>query len=68
MTGVTPYKLWHSFAQRASDSGQVAVEVLARMMGHTETTTTAFCFKVRDQRAILAARTLSLRQSKAQTA
>lgn len=58
--GITPYQLRHTFAQTASDSGQVPVEVLARLLGHTDTKTTAFYFKVRDQRAIQAAKILRL--------
>jgi integrase len=53
-------RLGHAFAQTASDSAEVPVEVLARLMGHKDTRTTAFYFKVRDRRAFRAAKTLRL--------
>jgi hypothetical protein len=43
-----------------SDSGEVPIEVLAQLMGHADTKTTGFYFKVRDRRAIRAAKTLRL--------
>lgn len=52
--------MWHTFAQIASDSGEVPVEVLARLMGYADTSTTAFYFKVRDRRALAAAQTIRL--------
>lgn len=58
--GMAPYQLRHTFAQNASDSGEVPVEVLARLMGHTNTTTTGFYFHVRDKRALQAAKTIKL--------
>jgi integrase len=61
--GITPYQLRHTFAQAASDSGEVPVEVLARLMGHADTKTTAHYFEVRDKRAIQAARVIRLRSS-----
>ena len=61
--GITPYQLRHTFTQTASDSGQVPVEVLARLMGHTDAKTTGFYFKVHDRRAIQAAKTVNLKLS-----
>ena len=58
--GITPYQFRQTFAQAVSDSGEVPVELLARLMGHADTKTTGFYFKVRDQRAIRAARTIKL--------
>jgi integrase len=58
--GITPYQLRHTFAQTASDSGEVPVEVPARLMGHTDMHTTGFYFKVRNQRARQAAKTIRL--------
>jgi integrase len=55
---ITPYQLRHTFAQTVSDSGEVPVEVLARLMGHADTSTTAFYFKVRNRRARQAAKTI----------
>ncbi|MFQ5502117.1 MAG: tyrosine-type recombinase/integrase [Phycisphaerae bacterium] len=55
---ITPYRLRHTFAQHVSDGGVVPIEVLARLMGHTDTKTTGFYFKVRDKRAIGAAKTI----------
>jgi integrase len=62
---ITPYQLRHTFAQAVSDGGEVPVEVLARLLGHANTKTTGFYFKVRDQRAIRAAKTLKLHATKA---
>ncbi|MFH1748158.1 MAG: tyrosine-type recombinase/integrase, partial [Planctomycetota bacterium] len=66
--GVTPYALRHTFAQTVSDGGEVPVEVLARLMGHTDTKTTGFYFKVRDRRAIQAAQTIKFSVTKSETA
>ena len=57
---ITPYQLRHTFGQTASDSGEVPVEVLARLMEHADTKTTGFYFKVRDKRALAAARMIKL--------
>jgi len=61
--GITPYQLRHAFAQTASDSGDVSVELLARPMGQMDTKTTVFHFKVHDRRAIQAAKTVNLKLS-----
>ena len=59
--GFTPYQLRHSFAQQVSDSGEVPVEVLSKLLGHHDMKTTAFYFKVRDQRARQAAKSIKLK-------
>ena len=59
--GIPPYQPRHTFAQHASDGGDVPVELLARLTGYVDTKTTAFYFKVRDRRAREAARTIMLR-------
>ncbi len=61
--GITPYQPRHTFAQHASDGGDVPVELLARLMGHTDTKTTGFYFKAHDRRAIQAAKTVNLKLS-----
>lgn len=52
---------------RLSDSGEVPIEMLARLMGHGDTKTTEFYFKVRDKRAITAARPIKFPTLKAKT-
>jgi len=46
--GITRYQLRHTFAQTVSDSGDVPVEVLTRLMGHAYTKTTWPYFKAQD--------------------
>jgi hypothetical protein len=41
------------------------VEVLARLLGHESSTTTEFYFKVRDKRALAAAKTIPTGRRKA---
>ncbi len=57
--GATPYQLRHTFAQTASERG-TPVDVLAKLLGHRTTHTTAFYYDVRDERAIAAAAGLGL--------
>jgi integrase len=48
-----------------SDSGDVPLEVLARLMGHTDVRTTRLYFEIKDKRALAAAKTIKLTASKA---
>jgi integrase len=56
--GIAPYQSRHTFAQHTSETGKVPIEVLARLMGHTDTQTTVAYFKVRDRHAREATRTI----------
>ncbi|MBI4578452.1 MAG: site-specific integrase, partial [Planctomycetes bacterium] len=58
--GFTPYQLRHTFAQQVSDSNEVPIEVLSRLLGHSSTRTTEVYFKVRDKRAMEAAKRIKL--------
>ena len=59
--GITPYQLRHSFAQMVSDSGKTSLEDLSRLMGHTGTKMTEHYFRVRDARAVKAAKRIKLK-------
>lgn len=54
--GITPYALRHSFAQAASES--IPVDVLAKLLGHTNTKTTAWYYEITSERAARYAETL----------
>jgi site-specific recombinase XerD len=58
--GKTPYQLRHTFAQNASEEG-VAMDVLAKLLGHNRTLSTQFYYEVRDSRAVEAVKTLKPR-------
>lgn len=60
--GKTRYQLRHSFAQQATGR-DVPVEVLARLLGRTNTKTTGLYYQVRDKRALAAAKTLKLTET-----
>lgn len=64
--GFTPYQLRHTYAQTGSESG-VAIDVLATLLGHSNTRTTSFYYEVRDQRAADAAQAIRIRLSSAKT-
>lgn len=55
--GATPYQLRHTFAQAASES--LPLEVVSRLLGHADLSTTQFYFEVRDKRARTAAASLA---------
>lgn len=62
--GATPYQLRHTFCQTGSDGG-TPIEVMAKLMGHASTETTAFYYEVRDARAVEAAKGMSIKATKA---
>lgn len=57
---VGPYRLRHSFAQGASDGGNVDRDELAVLLGQSDDRSARFYFEVRNQRAKRAARTIKM--------